>query len=368
MSLFASPYLWLLLLLVVGAAFLKSPIGKGIVGEIYVNLLLRFSLDKAEYYLCKNVTLPTDSGTTQIDHLIVSRYGIFVVETKNMKGWIYGGERQKTWTQKIFKNTRSFQNPLRQNFKHTKTLAELIGIHHRKIISLIIFVGDSSFKTAMPTNVVQGRQCLQFIRAHNNPVFTRQEIAEIMMKIEQLRLPQNLKTHREYVAYLKRTKNNSPPEMKRRSLNLRPMIMLALLAIFSSAAIFAFITINSDSKDQLPSVSATGPNKAKTDVQQIRENPHNTNKNSSKELIFSDEQIHKAAAELLNQQKEVNTNDTDAIADTYIYQIELFSGGMITTDNATIKSDKITYTDKKGFIVSINKEEIRTLKKVKVQQ
>ncbi len=71
-------------------------------GEFIVNLATKISLDKTVYTLFKNVTLPTDDGTTQIDHIIVSKYGIFVVETKNMQGWIFGSAQQKSWTQKLF--------------------------------------------------------------------------------------------------------------------------------------------------------------------------------------------------------------------------------------------------------------------------
>jgi len=47
-------------------------------------------LNQDEYKTIKNVTLPAEGGTTQIDHIIVSEHGVFVIETKNMKGWIYG--------------------------------------------------------------------------------------------------------------------------------------------------------------------------------------------------------------------------------------------------------------------------------------
>lgn len=50
-------------------------------------------LDTYTYISINNITLPTVNGTTQIDHVIVSQYGMFVIETKNMKGWIFGGER-----------------------------------------------------------------------------------------------------------------------------------------------------------------------------------------------------------------------------------------------------------------------------------
>lgn len=67
-------------------------------GEFLVNFLLTKFLPKEHYTLIKNITLPTDDGTTQIDHILVSEFGLFVIETKNMKGWIFGNANQKLWT------------------------------------------------------------------------------------------------------------------------------------------------------------------------------------------------------------------------------------------------------------------------------
>ena len=140
------------------AAIFRSAWFKGIFGEFIVNLSAKLLLDGNEYHLIKNVTLPTETGTTQIDHIIVSKYGVFVVETKNMKGWIFGSINQKTWTQKIYKHTTKFQNPLRQNYKHTKTLESLLGLTDKQIYSVIVFIGDSTFKTDMPENVTSQRR------------------------------------------------------------------------------------------------------------------------------------------------------------------------------------------------------------------
>jgi hypothetical protein len=111
---------WWLMPLFITVAILKTPFIKGVIGEFKVNLAAKFFLDKYIYTLFKNVTLPTEDGTTQIDHVIVSRYGVFVIETKNMKGWIFDSPQQKTWTQKIYRHTTKFQNPLHQNYKHTQ--------------------------------------------------------------------------------------------------------------------------------------------------------------------------------------------------------------------------------------------------------
>jgi restriction system protein len=87
--------LWYLIPIAILAAILKSPWFKGVAGEFIVNISAKLLLNKDDYHLIKNVTLPTEDGTTQMDHIIVSKYGIFVVETKNMKGWIFGNPNQR---------------------------------------------------------------------------------------------------------------------------------------------------------------------------------------------------------------------------------------------------------------------------------
>ena len=161
-------------------ALIKTPWFKGVAGELIVNLSAKFMLDKKVYNLIKNVTLPTEDGTTQIDHIIISRYGVFVVETKNMKGWIFGSPHQKTWTQKIYKHSSKFQNSLHQNYKHVKTLQSLLELNPEQIHSVIVFVGDSTFKTQMPENVTYGFGYAKFIKSKTNPVLSEGEVENIV--------------------------------------------------------------------------------------------------------------------------------------------------------------------------------------------
>jgi len=99
--------------------WLKSRWLKGKFGEIRVNRILQNRLGREQYRLFKNVTLPTKDGTTQVDHILVSVFGVFVIETKNMGGWIFGKPEEEKWTQKFPWNKGiPFQNPRRQNYKH----------------------------------------------------------------------------------------------------------------------------------------------------------------------------------------------------------------------------------------------------------
>ncbi|HZL46922.1 MAG TPA: nuclease-related domain-containing protein [Opitutaceae bacterium] len=70
---------------------------RGASGEAQGNLGL-FLFLPAEYVVLSNVTLPTPGGTTQIDHVVVSQYGVHVIESKNIKGSIYGAPDQERWT------------------------------------------------------------------------------------------------------------------------------------------------------------------------------------------------------------------------------------------------------------------------------
>jgi len=194
---------WFLIPIIVLLAVIKTPWFKGVSGEFIVNISARLFLKKNEYHLFKNVTLPTEAGTTQIDHVIVSKHGVFVVETKNMKGWIFGSAKQKTWTQKIYKHSNKFQNPLLQNYKHVKTIESLCGLNDQQIHSLVVFVGDSTFKTELPDNVTYGSGYIRFIKSKQEAVITDSEVERIVSKIQNGRLTPSLKTHREHVKHVR---------------------------------------------------------------------------------------------------------------------------------------------------------------------
>ncbi|MCC5850221.1 MAG: NERD domain-containing protein [Verrucomicrobia bacterium] len=194
--------------------FLKSPVFKGWVGELFVKILLKSQLDKGRYEVLHNVTLPAVEGTTQIDHIVLSRYGIFVIETKNMKGWIFGSERQSQWTQKIYKHRNRFQNPLRQNYKHTETLRSLLELPKESLKSIVVFVGDSTFKTEMPPNVTFCRGCTDYIRSFHEEILTDDTLAFVKASIVEGRLEPGLATNRRHVRYLR--EHHAPKESQPR--------------------------------------------------------------------------------------------------------------------------------------------------------
>lgn len=190
--------------LLIGSMFFKNRWVKGWLGELLVRFFAHINLDKGIYRRLHDVTLDTPDGTTQIDHVFVSRFGIFVLETKNMKGWIFGGPRQAQWTQKIYRKTFRFQNPLRQNYKHLKAIEATLGVDPAHLHSVVAFVGDCTFKTEMPANVTRGIGFVRYIRSFRERVFTEDEIGAFIDALQAGRRAPGFATHREHVRNLKR--------------------------------------------------------------------------------------------------------------------------------------------------------------------
>lgn len=94
---------------------------KGIIGEKIVASKLS-KLPEQQYRVLNDIMLRTEYGTTQIDHIVISIYGIFVIETKNYKGWITGSEYGEYWTKNMYGKKYTFRNPLKQNYAHVKAL------------------------------------------------------------------------------------------------------------------------------------------------------------------------------------------------------------------------------------------------------
>ncbi|OAJ92621.1 NERD domain-containing protein [Vibrio bivalvicida] len=202
---------WYLVPLLLIVSVFKSRWLKGVFGEFLVNRLLS-KLPESDYTLIKDVTLPTSDGTTQVDHIVVSKYGIFVVETKNMKGWIFGSARQKQWTQKIYRHSSKFQNPLHQNYKHIKALETLLGCSEEHLHSVIVFIGESTFKTEMPPNVTYARGSIRYIQQFNEVVFSDKDYARLTESINQIKLKRGVITdlkHRKHVKEVVTSKASS---------------------------------------------------------------------------------------------------------------------------------------------------------------
>ncbi len=166
---------WIIPLLLI-TLFLKSAVFKGWFGEKLVRTRAASTLDATKYQAFHDLIIPDNRGTTQIDHIYLSRFGIFVVETKHYQGWIYGSEQQARWTQIIYRKKSSFQNPLRQNYRHIKALSSLLGLPESCFHSVVVFSGNYQFKTKMPPNVCDLANFDRYIKTFQTALLSPQQI------------------------------------------------------------------------------------------------------------------------------------------------------------------------------------------------
>lgn len=131
-------------------SFLSTIFNAGLAGEylIYKNLQV---FEKKDWKLLFNLYIPQkNSGTTEIDLILITTYGLFVIESKNYSGWIFGDENQKYWTQTLISKysgiiKEKFYNPIKQNFFHILHLKMLLKLDI-PIYSLIVFSDNCELK------------------------------------------------------------------------------------------------------------------------------------------------------------------------------------------------------------------------------
>ena len=123
---------------------LNKPLSRGDRGELRVTRRLR-NLKGEEYVVFNDLLIETDRGSSQIDHIVISRYGIFVIETKNYSGWIFGNENSEYWTQSIYRKKTKFRNPIKQNWSHIYALKSVLSEHRQTIYHpIIVFAGRAT--------------------------------------------------------------------------------------------------------------------------------------------------------------------------------------------------------------------------------
>lgn len=158
-------FLYIIIAVIVGGAIIlkwwyNSPTYKGKEGENIVHNILMQLPD--EYVILDDVVLRTNRGTTQIDHVVVSRYGVFAIETKNYQGVIYGDDKRKEWTQMIITDVtyakkwwktytyvtkNHFYNPVKQSLAHSIAIKSLLSEWSAlKVIPIVVFTGTAVLK------------------------------------------------------------------------------------------------------------------------------------------------------------------------------------------------------------------------------
>jgi hypothetical protein len=178
-------------------------------GEARLSRALQKHFRAPDYHLLNHVTLPLKDETTQIDHVLVSRFGIFVIETKDYKGWIFAGADDRFWTQVLYHFKFRFRNPIRQNYAHVRAIQELLEFLPAHVIrGAVVFTGDAEFKTAIPNGVFTLAEFLDFIESHATEVMSLNRVQFCVGRLETVRLSISMATDVEHVEGLRRRYRN----------------------------------------------------------------------------------------------------------------------------------------------------------------
>jgi hypothetical protein len=182
----------------------RSRWSKGELGEIRVSRALHRSLNSTDYRLFDDIILPIRDGTTQIDHIVVSRFGVFVIETKNMMGWIFGSADQPRWTQVAFRRKSQFQNPIRQNLGQVRAVQALLRLEPSKVHGIVAFVGTAIPKTQMPFGVVWGvRSLADHIKSRTDVVLSDVEVRAFVERLSDKSFMSNVLAREDHIRNVK---------------------------------------------------------------------------------------------------------------------------------------------------------------------
>jgi hypothetical protein len=171
----------LIYIIAIISSILNHPKVRGIIGEKRVLKQLE-RLPKEHYRLLNDLMLKAKIGTSQIDHIAISPHGIFVIETKNYKGWIYGDEDSEYWTQTIYRYKIKFRNPIKQNWGHIYTLKEALPEYqHIPYYSVIVFAGNARLKNVnTKSDVIYADKLFETIMNYKgNRQLTNQDMEKI---------------------------------------------------------------------------------------------------------------------------------------------------------------------------------------------
>ena len=139
-----------------------------------------------DYRVYNDLLIRDRNYTTQVDHIIISRYGVFVIETKNVHGKVYGSENAEFWKQylpdrgyKRFGCTQEHQlrNPIWQNAGHIKTLRRLIFGNDIPIYGIVVFPYDTEVHVNAEQPVLKMVNVVPYIKQYRDKVLSSEQMA-----------------------------------------------------------------------------------------------------------------------------------------------------------------------------------------------
>jgi len=173
--------------------------------EAKVSEVLRRYFAPPNYHLMNHVTLKFGDSTTQVDHILVSRFGVFVIETKDYSGWLFASSKQAKWTQVLFQKKFRFQNPVLQNALHVRAVEDVLDILPAGAVkSVVVFAGDAEFKTPVPQGVFSVSGLIEYLCDQTEEVMSLNRVQFCVGRLETARLGISKETDVEHLQNVQR--------------------------------------------------------------------------------------------------------------------------------------------------------------------
>lgn len=169
---------------IVGITIASQPVVKGFIGNIITKITMS-RLDKKVYTIFNKVNITRKDGTVdQIDQVILSNYGIFVIRKMNMSGSIFGDELMKEWSQIRMGPKSKFPSPVIENKGKMKSLAANLGEHKSKFISVISFTNKGILrKVVTDTPVVLSIWVARTVKSYDKVLLNDAEVEAVKKRI-----------------------------------------------------------------------------------------------------------------------------------------------------------------------------------------
>ena len=190
-DIYFSFYIWIFLLVLSVPFFImhhkrfiklqKQLKEQGEKGEEYVSKIL--SSLSPDYFCIDDLLLRHKNNTHQIDHVIVSRYGVFVLETKNFRGIIKGSGFDMKWKQINGDKSRSFYNPEYQNGMHCEVVSAVGKIRNNMFFPFVVFIGRCELKLEDVSRVIHSSELLEKIREHHEVLIDDEKVYKIYSRL-----------------------------------------------------------------------------------------------------------------------------------------------------------------------------------------
>lgn len=201
-------YLPIIILGILSAIFYKKIVG--IAGEFHVKNELK-KLPKKKYLVLNDVMVINNNVTYQIDHIVVSEFGIFVIETKQYNGCIVGNEYDKKWKQN---NKFYINNPIHQNYGHVKALESILKLNNNKFIPIVCISSTANIKVNSKSYVLHIYELNKTILSYKETILDNyNEIYKVIYNLNIVDKDKR-KEHIKYVREIKKNKeiNNCCPK------------------------------------------------------------------------------------------------------------------------------------------------------------